>query len=586
MTAFGTAHTNRFWADLLIEELLRAGAGLFCLAPGSRSTPLVAAVAENPRAEHIMHFDERGTAFYALGFARATRRPAVWITTSGTAVANGFPAVVEASVDGVPMVLLTADRPPELRDTGANQTIDQVKLFGSYVRWSVDLPPPDAGVNPAMVLTTVDQAVYRSRRIPAGPVHINAMFREPLAPEPDRAEAVPQQEFIRAYRDEARPYSRYAASTITPQLEELRALWAELKGVRHGLVVAGRLDTPAQADSVRWLADRLGWPLLPDIGSHLRLGGASPGAVHFYDLLLASERFCSEHQPEAVIVFGSRPTSKRLGQFLARCRPSINIVVRENPSRFDPYHQVTHVYESDVVGFCAQLLVNAAGETEAEAGWMTDWAMASDRTGAIIEEALGGDLSEPQVARTISSEIPEASGLFLASSMPVRDADTFAAVHGKLPFVAANRGASGIDGTVATAAGFAHGLGSTTTLIIGDLALLHDLNSLSLVAQAPHAVIIVVINNNGGGIFHFLPIARHEDVFETFFGTPHGYTFEHAARMFGIGYDRATTVRELEHLYRKALDRGMPHLLEVKTDRESNVALHRRIEGVVAEALG
>ena len=179
-----TPRANRLWAYLIVEELLRCGIDFFCVAPGSRSTPLVAALAANEKARSLIHFDERGTAFAALGYARATGRPAAWITTSGTAVANGLPAVVEAATDGVPMVLLTADRPPELRQTGANQTIDQPDIFGDYVRWRFDLPAPDPGIDPAMVLTTIDQAAYRASRTPQGPVHLNLMFREPLLPEP------------------------------------------------------------------------------------------------------------------------------------------------------------------------------------------------------------------------------------------------------------------------------------------------------------------------------------------------------------------------------------------------------------------
>nr|MBA3389279.1 2-succinyl-5-enolpyruvyl-6-hydroxy-3-cyclohexene-1-carboxylic-acid synthase [Rubrobacter sp.] len=182
-----TSQANRLWAGLIVEELVRSGIDFFCVAPGSRSTPLVAALAENPKARSLVHFDERGTAFAALGYARATGRPAVWITTSGTAVANGLPAVVEASVDGVPMILLTADRPPELRQTGANQTVDQPDIFGDFVRWRFDLPAPDLSVDPAMVLTTVDQAAYRAVRAPRGPVHLNLMFREPFLPDAEKA---------------------------------------------------------------------------------------------------------------------------------------------------------------------------------------------------------------------------------------------------------------------------------------------------------------------------------------------------------------------------------------------------------------
>ena len=585
MTAINTANINRLWADLLVEELIRAGAGLFCLAPGSRSTPLVTAVAANPRADHIMHYDERGTAFYALGYGRALRRPAVWITTSGTAVANGLPAVVEASVDGVPVILLTADRPPELRDTGANQTIDQVKLFGGYVRWQFDLPSPDPSVDPAMVLTTADQAVYRSRRMPAGPVHVNAMFREPLAPADDGHDYADYLEPLSAWRKTSRGYTRYANPEPVPDRTDLRALWAILRDVRRGLVVAGRLESGAQADAVRWLAERLGWPILPDVASHLRLRASSPNAAPYYDLVLASERFREQHPVDAVLVFGSRPTSKRLGHYLAAAGPNPHVVVRESPSRFDPYHRAGQFFESDIVRFCEEMIALADGNTDADEAWLADWTRASKTAETAAEEVLGDSLSEPSAARIISGECAEHSGLVLASSMPVRDVDTFGSAAGRGPVVTANRGASGIDGTIATAAGFAHGLRVPVTLIIGDLAMLHDLNSLALLAQCPAPVILVVFNNHGGGIFSFLPIARHEDVFERYFGTPHTLDFAKASDMFSIGYTHVTDTDALRRAYRSAIDAGDPHVIEITSDRKENLALHRRVERRLAETL-
>ncbi len=535
-----------------------------------------------------MHFDERGTAFCALGFARATRRPAAWITTSGTAVANGMPAVVEASVDAVPMLLLTADRPPELRSTGANQTIDQVKLFGDFVRWQFDLPAPDRSVHPAALLTTCDQAVYRTRRMPAGPVHLNAMFREPLAPDPDGGSYAGYLQGLHGWREGRRPYTTYALASPAPSDAELDALWARLREARRGLVVAGRLDTPAQADAVRWAADRLGWPVLPDVGSQLRLGGHGRPArpVDYYDLVLASKPFRDRHRPDVVLHFGARSTSTRLTRYLADVRPRTHVVVRESPERMDPHHSVTDHFEGDLVRFCQRLATRLRGhDGSAAGGWADAWARASEAARRVIDARLGDDLSEPGVARRLSARVPEGSGLLLASSMPVRDADMYGCDRGSGPFVAANRGASGIDGTVATAAGLARGLRNVVTLLVGDLALLHDLNSLALLAASPEPVIVVVINNHGGGIFSFLPIARHADVFEPFFGTPHPYAFEHAARMFDLPYRSVQSLSELSAVYEKALGDDRSSIIEVQTDREANLALHRRMEAYVTGEL-
>ena len=575
-----TPRANRLWAYLIVEELLRCGVEFFCVAPGSRSTPLVAALAANEKARSLIHFDERGTAFAALGYARATGRPAAWITTSGTAVANGLPAVVEAATDGVPMILLTADRPPELRQTGANQTIDQPDIFGDFVRWRFDLPAPDPNIDPAMVLTTVDQAAYRAIRTPHGPVHLNLMFREPFLPGPDDEYALSGPS---AWMKSGEPYTRYASTKPAVDGAEVDRLWEALRTAKRGLVVAGRLASRKQGETVLRLAETLGWPLLPDIGSQVRLGAGSKALVANYDALLSGGSFAEEHEPEAVIHVGGRAISKRLEQFLARSRPDHYVVVRENPFRLDPAHRVTHSVEADVVDFCAALGRSATEDPSAvDASWAAGWRKASEETSRYLDKTFSANEgpNEPLVARVVSRHIPVDHGLVVASSMPVRDLDTYAATDGAPAPVAANRGASGIDGTVATAAGFAHGLGRPVTLLIGDLALLHDMNSLAMLRDLH--VVVVVLNNDGGGIFSFLPVASRKEFFEPYFGTPQGVGFEPAAQMFGLGYEHPGTTEELVGSYRAACSRGYSTLIEVKTDREENVALHRRILEMVA----
>lgn len=580
MTPKSTPQLNQLWAALIVEELVRCGVGLFCVAPGSRSTPLVAALASNPHAKSLIHFDERGTAFAALGYARATGCPAAWITTSGTAVANGLPAVVEASVDGVPMLLLTADRPPELRQTGANQTIDQPDIFGDYVRWRFDLPAPDPAIDPAMVLTTVDQAVYRSRRSPSGPVHLNLMFREPFLPNPDD-EPEPARR-PSSWETSGKPYTRYASTKPAVNKAEIKSIQDVLRPVRRGLVIAGRLASREQGAAVAKLADSLGWPLLPDIGSQVRLGPED--AIVHYDALLASEKFAEAHTPEAVLHVGGRVLSKRLEKFVADSRPNPYIVVRENPFRLDPSHRVTHSVEADIVDFCASLGGNSSSEPED--GWLAGWQEASESVSRSLDRLLpeSGDLTEPLVTRLVSRHVPEDHGLVVASSMPVRDLDTFAATDGAAVPVAANRGASGIDGTVATAAGFARGRGTPVTLVIGDLALLHDLNSLAMLREVP--VVVVVLNNDGGGIFSFLPVAGHGEFFEPYFGTPQGVGFGPAAAMFGLGYESPRMGTEFVEAYRAACARSSSTVIEVTTDRDANVALHREVLAEIGKDLG
>jgi len=569
----------RLWAELLVEELVRGGVGLFCLAPGSRSTPLTVAVASNPRAKHLLHFDERGTAFAALGYARATGRPAAWITTSGTAVANGLPAVVEASVDSVPLLLLTADRPPELRDSGANQTIPQPNLFGEYVRWSFDVPTPTPTIDPAFVLTTADQALHRAMGPPAGPVHLNCMFREPLAPEhPDAPAEIPGG--LQHWASGGEPYTRYETpSRVAP--DDVCAFAERLRAVERGLVVAGRLATRAEGVAVVRLAEALGWPLLPDIGSQIRFTD-SPVACPFYDQVLGSTAFAEAHAPEAVIHLGGRSTSKRLAQFIARSRPRTLAVVRDDPFRFDPDHRVTDRVEADVAAWCEA--VGSHGRGAARGEWLDAWRRASvaadDLLDVRFDEAEA--LSEPHVARVAVQQA--GAGLVLAASMPVRDADAFAASTGTPPLVVSNRGASGIDGTVATAAGVARGLDAPVLLLIGDLALLHDLNSLALLREGP-PVTVVAVNNDGGGIFHFLPIAEHDGVFEPYFGTPHGLGFEHAAEQFELTYYRPDTPSAFAAALASARSSEASALIEVRTDRAANRVLHADLLARIARAV-
>ncbi len=564
-----TATLNRLWAEALVDELVRAGVGLFCLASGSRSTPLALAVAASG-AEHVLHFDERGAAFYALGWARGAGRPAAIVTTSGTAVANLLPAVVEASTDTVPLLILSADRPPELRETGANQTIRQPNLFGDYPRWQFDLPTPTPDIDLAFVRTTADQAVYRAASRPAGPVHLNCPFREPLT---DKTAATPSRNGVA----QSGPTTRYTAATAMDP-SALGELADQLHGIECGLVVAGRLRTRGEGEAAARLAEALGWPLLPDIGSQVRLSTVSDVACPAYDQLLGSEAFRQEHAPEAVLHLGGRSTSKRLAQFIAASRPSPFVVVRDDPFRFDPDHLVTDRIEADVTGFC-DALAGLFGAQRGATEWGAAWRRASDVATRTLDTyfAETHHLTEPAIARLAAQHA--GGGLILAASMPVRDADAFTADGSAL--VTSNRGASGIDGTVATAAGFARGLGAPVTLLIGDLALLHDLNSLALLRDGP-PVTVVAINNDGGGIFHFLPIAEQTDVFEPYFGTPHGLGFEHAARMFGLPYHRPESLTAFEDALTQSTG---SNLIEVRTDRVANKALHDELLARVAAAV-
>ena len=592
-SALDAPNVNALWAQLLIESLVRHGVRVFVVGPGSRSTPLALAAHAHPRAEVVVHVDERAGAFYALGVGRGSGHPAAWITTSGTAVANGLPAAVEAERAGVPLLLLTADRPPELRETGANQTVRQPGLFAPAARWAVDLAAPTAAIDPAYVLTTAAQAVARTLGPMPGPVHLNFPFREPLAPRPDGVDIGALAAPLRPWADGTAPYTRIARPEARLSNADVARLAARLGSVERGVVVVGQADAELSASALE-LARTLGWPLLAGVLSQARVPEA--GVVCGADLVLASPDAAAALAPEAVVVVGGRPTSKRVQTWLDASGPAVRVIAAGTWERFDPSHRATE----RVLGKPAAALRQIAGAVAPRepGAWVRAWAEAERRArGAADGVVESSGLSEPWVARTVAAGAP--GPLVLAASMPVRDAETFGgavqASVGGVPFVTANRGASGIDGTIATAAGVArarHLTGATgaTTLLIGDLAVLHDLGSLALLRSGP-PVVVVAVNNDGGGIFHFLPVAPEQGgiapaAFEPLFGAPHGLGFRDAAAMMGLAYAAPDSREAFEQTFREAHASGASALLEVRTDRTANAALHADVLDAVGRALG
>ncbi|CAN5603980.1 2-succinyl-5-enolpyruvyl-6-hydroxy-3-cyclohexene-1-carboxylic-acid synthase [soil metagenome] len=578
----GSGGQNLLWADLLVEELSRCGVGLFCVSPGARSAPLALALARRKNTLTVVHFDERATAFAAIGYARATGRPACWITTSGSAVANGLPAVVEADADGLPLILLTADRPPELRNSGANQTIRQPGIFGRFVRWEVDLSVPTTAIAPAFVLSTVDEAVSHAVNFDPGPVHVNVMFREPLLPNEPTARfagtSLPSR-----WLDSEKPFTQKDAAFGQPTWP--RDLVDPISASTRGVIISGRMNAFDDHAAVERLAEHLGWPLLPDIGSQLRLGAPSPSTVAYYDQALGSQTFRARIRPDVVLQFGGRPTSKRLAQALAEWQPEHYVVTHPRPARLDPDHIASHQFNSSI-GSTADALRDALPTSSSDV--LPIWKRAAETVEHSVESRLVSEkgLTEPAVARAITRLIPSGHSLFAASSMPIRDLDMFASTEGQRVAITSNRGASGIDGTIATAAGFSLGTGQPTTVLMGDLAFLYDLNALAML-RSPNGIrlTIVVLNNDGGGIFNMLPLAEHQEAFERFIATPHGIGFEYAASMFGLAYSRPESIDEFAVAYSRATASSDSMIIEVRSDRVENAELHRELLHLCSEAV-
>ncbi len=581
-----TENLNILWASLIVEELVRQNIDLFCISPGSRSTPLTVAVARHHQAKSRIFYDERAAAYFAVGYARATGKVAPLIATSGTAMANYLPAVVEASADFVPMLILSADRPPELRQTGANQTIIQPDIYGNYVRWQFDLPCPDEMIPPSMVLTTVDQACYRAHRSPAGPVHLNCMFREPLAPIPKE---IPSNylDSIQPWLHNQYPFTEYSkeGSFFDPNSDLMKRITGILEKTQNGLIVFGQLRTTEERVQAVQLAERIHWPVFADVTSGLRLTKELSNQLVHFDLLLLSERFKQDLKPETILHIGRQIISKRFLQFVEKYPPENYILVRDDPERYDPFHGITLRLEADVAKFCHWIAENSQNISDEK--WVKSLLKVSQRAQQIIKDVLkkNSKLNEPEIARIIARNLPGNWSLFLANSLPIREVDMFASLEGQIVPVISNRGASGIDGNIATACGYATGSHRPVTLLIGDLAFLHDLNSLMLISSLPQPIVIVLLNNQGGGIFSFLPIAQFDSVFEKYFATPHNYSFEYAARMFGIEYTSPKDLPEFSRIYRRAISKGRSIVIEVRTHRDENFKLHQLIQQAIVKGL-
>lgn len=572
-------NVNTIWAYAVIDELVRNGVNCFCLCPGARSGLLATAIARHPDAKAKIHYDERGAAFYALGHARATGLPAVWVTTSGTAVANGFPAAVEAAQDGIPLLLLTADRPPELRDTGANQAILQSNLFAPYQRWHVDMPCPTTDIDLNYVRSTIDYAFARTQGPNPGPVHVNMMFREPLSTESDGIDYQPYLDHACA-RDEKLPHTVISAAQLAPSQSDISYLIERFEHSATGVLLVGRLSSDAERAAAQTLAQRLSWPVIADIGSGVRLSEGVDGFIPYADqvLLALSDAF----SPECIVHIGGPFVSKRLLQWLKRVE-SEYVLIQPHPRRQDVTQRAARVIESDL-----SLLVSALPESlQMQASpSLEQWHQASRRVKEVVHQHVerATSLDEIGVAQMVSTCAGRAA-TFAGNSMPIRDLDMYGMSQPDAQPVTANRGASGIDGTVATACGWAAGLQQPVIAVLGDLAVLHDLNSLSLMKTLANPLILVVINNDGGGIFSFLPVAAESDIFEQHFGTPHGFTFEAAADQFHIPYAHPTSPEAFLNLLTEALDANQSMLIEVTTDRRTNVELHHALQAEIKRRL-
>jgi 2-succinyl-5-enolpyruvyl-6-hydroxy-3-cyclohexene-1-carboxylate synthase len=556
-------NAGRAFALVLVDQLARLGVRHAVVAPGSRSTPIALALFEQPEIDVHVRIDERSAAYLALGIAKASGQVVPVLCTSGTATTYFHGAVMEADLARVPLLVLTADRPPELQGIGANQTVEQSGLYGGAVRLRVDVPAPES--TPSAVKEWRELAFKAvvactgGEGIAAGPVHLNLALREPLVPIDDGI-GFPYDLGMNAPRVTVRR-TRDSSGAVT-------GLAQRLVGIRSGVMVVG--DAVDDPDPVLRWCEIAGWPLIAEPHSNARRG---PAAIRASDVLLRDGSFVETHQPDLVVVVGRVGLSRAMQDWL---RTTPHVVISPDGGNWDVTGSAI-----EVITTSTEALDRVKPESHrSAAGWLDGWRSASARAGVAVDRLLDAEgRSEPRIARDVAKLIPPGGALVVASSMPIRDLDLVMEPRDDLT-VYANRGVSGIDGFVSTAMGVARARpDSPVVALCGDLSLLHDVNGLAVGSEQPPDVTFVVINNDGGGIFSLLPQATSVEpaAFERLFGTPHGVSFDRLAAAYGVGHRLITTADELPDAL---ANRGGIRIVEIRTDRAANAALHARMRAI------
>lgn len=559
---------NRVWSKVLLETLVRQGVQHFCIAPGSRSTPLTleaVALQNASKARCYAHFDERGLGFFALGIAKSVQQPVAVIVTSGTAAAELYPAIIEARQSGVNLIILTADRPPELWECGANQAILQQNMFADYPVAAINLPKPATDYAAQWLIATVEQACFKQRQCP-GVVHINVPFAEPLYDaDPAQIDNHPWLAPIQRWLSQNKPWQQHPEAQQEVLMHEHWDNWR----TKRGVIVAGQLS-PEQAMGINSWANTMGWILLTDIQS-----GVEP-TTPYADIWLANQTVRQKLlQADIVIQFGSRFISKRINQFLNEFNGEF-WVVEAGQNDVDPYHHNLTRFNAKVHHWLR------AHPPLRQKPWLLEPLALSKFCAGFIEQQVGGNLNEASLAHHIERVLPYNGILFLGNSLFVRLVDALTKLPEGYP-IYTNRGASGIDGLLATAAGIAVGRDQPLVAMIGDTSTLYDLNSFALFKNVNQPTIIFVINNNGGAIFDMLPV--DEEVKEQFYRLPHNSDFSQVAAMFDLKYAHPYTWADLSSVLKQAYARRKTTLIEIKTNPSDGSATYKRLIEQISHAV-
>lgn len=558
---------NILWANMVIEELTRFAIKDFCIAPGSRSTPLTLAVANHPKTSAHVHFDERGLGFLALGLSKSSGKPVVIITTSGTAVANLYPAVIEAKQSNVPLIVLSADRPAELIDCSANQAINQHKIFADYPVYFAQLPTPSSSVQAGFVLTTIDQGLAAQAHN-HGPIHLNMAFAEPFYPDGSLNDFSDYLKPIQYWRNSQQLFTEHTAVNQQINHKQIEINSAKI------LVIVGRMQDTKQIQVISDFCENNKLVMLADIQSQLQ---NHPLNLSGYDLLLENPQFKQQLlASELIIQFSDHLVSKRLNQMLAE-NNALHWVISESKQRIDPNHSVNQRFYLTAEQFCKRV----TNSQEVDVSWTQNLIKISRQLNEVIKLNIPSmQLNEINCTQYMLQQ-PEQQ-LLIGNSLPIRIADMFANTQAE---VFTNRGASGIDGLLATTVGIAKANNKVTSLLIGDTSFLYDLNSLSLISQLTSTLVIVVINNDGGGIFNMLPVPAQAQ--QTFYQLPHGLTFEKSCQQFDIEYFQPNSLDEFQSQFDKALNNhaNRATLIEVCVNNQLTPSLIKQVKSEVKNAI-
>ena len=578
---------NYILAEAFVDTLAKCGLKHVSICPGSRSTPIAVAFARSSSITSWAHLDERSAAYFSLGLAQSSNTPVAVVCSSGTAGANFFPAVIESYYSSTPLILITADRPPELWGWGAPQTMDQLNLYGKFPKWSVSLPVPEIrGDLLHNIRHVAVRAFHTAMSIPSGPVHINMPFREPLEPR-----FVADDQILLVDSDKTPDIVGQNTDTLRlkvidpgnePNPQTIEDLASELVVGGKGIIVCGPQRDPLLSQSVVALSNLLGYPILADPLSQLRTGKHNlENVIDNYDFFLRDESLIDELKPDIVVRFGAIPTSAALNRYLERHREAKHLLINTDAWN-DPNHLQSYVIPANGRAVCDELLKFLPMSKETP--WLQNWKTIRQRVAQDITVSLGAteQMFEGKVFARIAELVPPGTSLFAGNSMPIRDMDGFLPNRSKSIYCGANRGVNGIDGVLATTLGFGADSGDRIVLVIGDISFYHDLNSLLAAKRHQIDASIIVINNDGGGIFSFLPQAKYPEHFEYLLGTPHGLTFSSAATLFSLNYQSVDSWVQFDHAFSSSLNIKGTTIIEITSNREENFLLH---ESVVQQIL-